>query len=139
METVEARAGVRPFPLVAALVLGGAAVLFAFDPDHWNFYPECVFHRATGLLCPGCGSLRAVHHLLHGQIGTALRCNPLLFLTLAAVGILSVRVFLRSSGPRRAGAWAGLRPVWLWVYLGIVLVFWVARNLPGPVFSLLRP
>ena len=33
----------------------------------------------------------------------------------------------------------GLRPVWLWLMLGAVLVVSVLRNLPGTSFAMLRP
>jgi hypothetical protein len=33
----------------------------------------------------------------------------------------------------------GLRPAWLWLILAAVLVISVLRNLPGPLFALLRP
>jgi hypothetical protein len=33
----------------------------------------------------------------------------------------------------------GLRPVWLWLALAVVLAVSVLRNLPGVPFALLRP
>ena len=57
--------------LGAFALLGLAAVLFFFNPAQSGFYPFCVFHRTTGLLCPGCGSLRALHQLLHQRICTS--------------------------------------------------------------------
>ena len=61
-----------------SLVALAAGVLFCFDPNRYPFYPLCFFHRATGLLCPGCGSLRALHQLLHGNLATAFHFNALL-------------------------------------------------------------
>src|SRR2546421_11472933 len=60
-----------PILVCAGLALVGAAVLFWFEPTQHAFYPICAFHRTTGLLCPGCGSLRALHQLLHGQVAAA--------------------------------------------------------------------
>src|SRR5690242_14513344 len=64
--------------LVVLTLLATAAVLYLFDPRFYSFYPTCLFHRTTGLLCPGCGSLRAVHELLHGHLRAAFHYNPLL-------------------------------------------------------------
>ena len=135
----------RPVTLaVFAIVAAAAAVLFTFDPTFSSFYPGCLFYRTTGLLCPGCGSLRALHQLLHGNFVTALRFNPLLFLTFILVGIITaVKLLRRNDSAPTIGASArsplALHPAWIWGYLGLALAFWVLRNLPGPVFALLRP
>src|SRR6266513_4699752 len=65
---------------LAATVL--FVILFFFSPSQYPFYPRCPLHAMTGLHCPGCGSLRAVHSLLHGDIGAALHFNALLILSL---------------------------------------------------------
>ena len=39
-------------------------------------------YQLTGLACPGCGSLRALHQLTHGHFGEALRLNPMLVMAL---------------------------------------------------------
>jgi hypothetical protein len=115
---------------VGLVAAGGVAVLagvilFCFDPAQYPFYPTCIFHRTTGLLCPGCGSLRALHQLLHGHLMTAFRFNPLLILalcSLAAGGVLyRVRKeFLHWFTPR-----------WLWVMGIVVVAVSIWRNLPG--------
>ena len=51
--------------------LGGVAVALAtlatVDPNQPGHYPTCPFLATTGFYCPGCGALRAVHDLLHGE------------------------------------------------------------------------
>lgn len=56
-----------------------AIVLFLFNPEHCSLYPRCTFHTLVGLKCNGCGLLRAMHHLLHGDLPMATRSNPLVF------------------------------------------------------------
>src|SRR5258708_976408 len=86
------RAPRSPFVLVLLTLTGGAAVLFLFNPSEWGFYPFCFFYRTTGLLCPGCGSLRAMHQLLHGHFVAALHFNALFVLSLPLLALYGVRV-----------------------------------------------
>jgi hypothetical protein len=108
------------------------------DPAGSRFYPKCLFHAWTGWHCPGCGGLRALHQGLRGHFGAALRLNPLmvLFLPVLGYGVLSDMAFVaRGRGLPRVA----VRPVWCWVLLGVMLVFWIARNLPVYPFTLLAP
>jgi hypothetical protein len=115
-----------------SLVAGSAAVLalFLFDPTRVPIFPVCVFHKWTGLNCPGCGSLRALHQLLHGHI------NAMLVLSLPLFGWFGFRLVRQQF----IGAPAvEVRPFWLWLYLGLWLAFGIARDLPVPLFTALSP
>ncbi len=117
------------------VVAASLAVFFWFDPARSSFFPACLFHRLTGLNCPGCGGQRALHELLHGNFLVALRHNALLIFLLTAGGGLVVRyLLLRSRGGSNP---VPLRPVWIWIFVGVMIVFGVLRNLPG--FSWLSP
>jgi len=123
---------------VSALVAGVAGlVLFCFDPRQYHFYPVCFLHQTTGLLCPGCGALRASHQLLHGHFATAFRFNPMLVLSLPVAAWLGARYVLRKA--RNQPGSVALGPRWLWFMLAALLAFSVLRNLPGAPFDWLRP
>jgi Protein of unknown function (DUF2752) len=122
------------FGLLAGLA---ALVLFCFDPRQYHFYPVCYFHKTTGLLCPGCGALRGLHQLLHGHLAAAFRFNPMLVVSLPFLFWYGARYGLQKA--QSQPACLGLRPVWLWLFLGAVLLFSVLRNLPGTTFAVLRP
>jgi hypothetical protein len=117
------------FVLSFALLMAGAAILYVFNPAQFGFYPVCLFYKTTGLLCPGCGTLRATHQLLHGHIEAAFRFNALMVLSLpfAAYG------FVRAARNRATNkpALACIRPSWLWIGFAILVVFAILRNLPG--------
>ncbi|WP_243836001.1 DUF2752 domain-containing protein [Sphingobacterium paludis] len=53
-------------------------VYYQYDPLQSPWFPKCPFKTLTGLDCPGCGSQRAIHALLHGDILGAIRFNALL-------------------------------------------------------------
>lgn len=128
---------------LAGLAAGAvaAAILARHHPADVPFLPTCP-SAALGFACAGCGSTRAVHFLLQGDLAAAWRHNPMLVLLglpFAGAGALSLAVAVfRGRWPRsplspRAAARLGLGLV-------IVLVGWtVARNLPGESFSALRP
>jgi hypothetical protein len=130
---------IRPTALALSALFAMAAglVLFCFDPRQYHFYPVCFFHQTTGLLCPGCGGLRAVHQLLHGHWAAAFRFNPVLVVSLPILAWLGARYGWQKV--RNQPASLGLSPLWLWVVLAAVLVISVLRNLPGAPFALLRP
>jgi len=124
--------------ILAGLVLPVGALLFRVDPGRSSLYPRCPFHDLTGLHCPGCGSLRALHQLLHGRPLAALDLNPLLVLSLPILGHAALGgVGLRWRGrplPRLEWPARGVR--WL---LGLILLFWLLRNLPVEPFRCLAP
>ena len=110
--------------LVAALFL-----FFIFDPETHPFFPQCPFLLATGFECPGCGSQRAIHHLMHLNIMAALKQNGFMVL---ALPYISMGVYLEYLGGKRRhpalekiffGKWSALA-----VLIGIV-AFWIGRNL----------
>ncbi|HQQ77691.1 MAG TPA: DUF2752 domain-containing protein [Thermoanaerobaculia bacterium] len=82
------------------LILGtaaiAAAVLFFFDPATTRFYPPCLFKTVLGTQCPGCGSLRAAHQLLHGNLEEAWRLNKPLLIALPLAAAISLFTFLRN-------------------------------------------
>jgi len=116
----------------------GCAVLFFLDPTSCHLYPPCLFHVVTGLYCPGCGSTRALHQLLHGNLVAAFRFNPLMVAALPLV----CYCLLSQGAPAATGrAAAILRPKWnyAWAALWVILAYWVLRNIPIYPFTLLVP
>ncbi len=105
-------------PSAAIAATAAAIVLYRFDPTRASFYPQCVFHALTGWQCPGCGTTRALHHLLHGDVAGAFRLNPMLFVVapFTALSLRSRRLLLHPA--------AG------WTALGVTIAYWIVRNLP---------
>ena len=121
--------------LLPAAIVG--LVLFCFDPRRYHFSPTCVLHQTTGLLCAGCGSLRALHQLLHGHLVTAFRFNPLLVIALPFAGWFGARWVWRKAKDQPSSP--GFRPLWLWGLLVILIGFTLLRNLPGLPLAMLPP
>jgi hypothetical protein len=121
--------------LTAAGGLTAAALVGVVDPNEPGHYPTCPFLYLTGYYCPGCGSLRAVHAIVHGDLGQALDRNPLTVLFLPYLLWAWGSWLYRSVTGRQKG---DLAPPWVvWSLLVAVIAFWALRNLPG--FAWLAP
>jgi hypothetical protein len=108
-------------------VLAGVAILLAFDPATTWWFPSCPLYAITGWQCPLCGSLRALHALVHGAPLVALAFNPLTTVGIPA-GLITFGhdVMWRRRTPQLHRLVAlGLSPVGLTV----ALVFTVLRNM----------
>jgi hypothetical protein len=117
-----------PALLAALTALTVGAVLFLFNPSQHHFYPLCMFYCTTGLLCPGCGGLRAAHQLLHGHLAAAFRFNALFVSSLPFLawwGFRHIRARLKHQP-----ATIAIRPRWLWCGLAVLVLFGILRNLP---------
>lgn len=118
--------------LTILLTVTVVGALFAFDPAacHWLF-PPCLFRSVTGWCCPGCGSTRALHALLHGHVVTAFFFNPLAVILLPAL-------FASLLYARCSGRWPSLlQRRWVyWFVLTTVLAFGIMRNVPLYPFTL---
>lgn len=66
--------------LLLSLALTGLLMYYLFNPAEQLLFPKCPFLLMTGWQCPGCGSQRAIHYLLHFQIIDALKMNFLVVL-----------------------------------------------------------
>lgn len=110
--------------LVVALFL-----FYAFDPATDPFFPLCPFRAVTGLECPGCGSQRAIHSLLHLQVGDALAYNALMVVALPYIllGIWLERLGGGRRYPRLQRFFFGRGSAA--AVLLLVLLFWIERNI----------
>jgi hypothetical protein len=114
-----------------ALTIGGLALatlaLHVRDPHDsgsWGYCPSA----ALGLYCPGCGGLRAVNDLTHGQVGAALSSNLLVaVLVPVAAVLLAVWAVDRWRGRTRTIPWRVLQPG-VYAFVGVLLAFTVFRN-----------
>ncbi len=125
------------YSLLAGFI-GLAALFFFLDPSEHVIFPRCLFNSITGYYCPGCGSQRALHSLLHLDFGGVVGYNflfiPGFFLILyhylhpllnGFFGLKLPNVFYFKSAPR--------------IILWVIILFWIARNLPFSPFSALAP
>ena len=121
----------RLLSLLFLLILTGTLLLFRFtEPGALGPGFRCPVHQYTGRLCPGCGSMRALHSLVHGHFIPALRANFMMVLLLPgllysfAYGLLTGRE--PGSNPRLKARLSNMLII-------VLLVFTIGRNLLGGV------
>lgn len=118
--------------LVTVLINLLGILLFGFlyawwcQVSHWHI--PCIFHKITGLYCPGCGITRMCLALLNGDLKTAFNSNPAIF-TLAPVGLLlGLRITYHyiKTGNMQLSKY---QTVILWVIVVILVIFGIVRNI----------
>ncbi|NLX67386.1 MAG: DUF2752 domain-containing protein [Bacteroidales bacterium] len=115
--------------VVTVLLAAALYIFYTFDPEAQPLFPKCPFLLATGFECPGCGSQRAIHSLLHFDIGAALRYNAFMVL---ALPYIFLGIWLEYFGGKKRfssiekfffGRWSAV------VVLIVIFLFWIVRNL----------
>lgn len=120
----------RKYAVLAAILPAIAVSVVAlrfFDPATSGIFPPCPFRALTGWYCPGCGSLRAFHQLLHGNLRQSLALNPfaVVVLPFLAYGTVSHMVFqLRGRYLPRLF----LPAFWIRVLCAAIIAFGILRN-----------
>ena len=126
-----------PFGVAAAVALACAGVWWADPTTPGGPLPVCPTKLLFGIDCPGCGSLRMLYSVLHGDLPAAARFN--------ALGLAALVVLVWAYGAWVYGRVADRR-TWSWqrhrwaapVTMLLVLAWSVVRNLPFGPFPALR-
>ena len=129
--TEERRSARRTLVVTILIAVAGATALLIKPPVPGGIYAPCPWHYLTGTWCPGCGSLRGLHRLLHGDVAGFARYNAfaaaaLPFLLWSFVGV-ACRALAGYRLPQLV-----LGRMWI-LGLGMLIIVWgVVRNLvPG--------
>jgi hypothetical protein len=128
----------RAWVVLAAASAVAIVMLRIFDPATSRIFPPCPVRYLTGWYCPGCGSLRAIHQLLHGNLRAAWAMNPLttVMLPFLMYGLASFALFqIRGRGLPQPF----LRAVWIRYMCAAIILFGIARNISLYPFDLLAP
>ena len=113
--------------LVIAVLLVLGFIYYALDPATSGLFPRCAFLSLTGYKCPGCGSQRAIHALLNGDIMGVCRYNAML---IVAIPWAALCLFAESQRTRRPRLYERLNaPLLIWLFLAMVLAWWLLRNI----------
>lgn len=112
----------------AVTALAATAALRLRDPHVTGSWGLCPWKHLTGWDCPGCGGLRAINDLTHGDVAAASSSN-LVVVLLIPVAIGAWVLWLDRTRTRRP---VPSVPGWAWG-IGLVLLagFTALRNIPA--------
>ncbi len=112
---------------MAVLLIALAAVYYLFDPTEAVWMPRCIWKVLTGTDCPGCGSQRMAHALVHGDFAAAWRANAYALCMLPVIIFLLWLELTRESHPI---LYARVHRPYLIILLALsVIVWWLLRNM----------
>ena len=130
-EVGRSRASRATAPLVlGGLVLATTVALRLHDPHQQGSWGVCPFKLLTGWDCPGCGGLRAVNDLTHGDLAAAAGSNLFFVASLPILVALWAWWLWRSwTGQPRRTSGPAVKPL-VTAYFAVLVVFTVVRNTP---------
>ena len=111
--------------LVIAMI--GVILVKIYNPEEESFFIPCMLYKLTGIKCPGCGMTRSVHYLVNGNLEQAIWYNlmliPIIILIIYAL-YRYIRYLIKDEEIINKTLENMLK-----VFLAILLIFWVTRNL----------
>ena len=115
--------------VTAVVAVIAAIVYFYYDPSSSRLFPRCLFLETTGVKCPGCGSQRAIHALLHGHVATAWHFNAMLVAAIPVIGFYLLVNLMQNKWPRLYRVLFS-RAVLLSL-VSLIVLWWLLRNVLG--------
>jgi len=124
--------------IMLGLFIGLAFFYFMVNPSGVDYLPKCPLYTTTGIYCPGCGSQRATHDLLHLDFKGLVHHNLLYLLALILLFYHGVILFANKFLNKN---WQSIlnHPKTPMLVLVIIILFWIFRNLPFAPFNSLAP
>lgn len=111
----------------ACVVVALSVAYYYIDPATYALAPKCLFKTLTGLDCPGCGSQRMLHALLHGDLAGAWEANAFLLMLSPLLLLMIYSASVRRRHPR---LYEYLNSVGMITGILILLIGWsIFRNI----------
>lgn len=127
---------------ILGLILAVPAAVLLFlqnsgvaDFDVTDLIPPCLFHRVSGLYCPGCGGTRAVKCLLEGRLAACFFYHPFVLycavIYILFMGSHTIEFILQKKSPHKKPFVRGLQARLTYLYVGVILILsqWLVKNL----------
>jgi len=126
---------------VMLLFFSVLATLRWSHPHEISAIPECPSMSLAGVYCPGCGSLRATHHLVNGRVGSSLAQNPITLLVgVPMVGLAGLMLLCWCMERPPPGWVRSRRLAWGLIGVGALLIaYGIVRNVDAEWARWMQP
>ncbi|MEO0404969.1 MAG: DUF2752 domain-containing protein, partial [Bacteroidota bacterium] len=111
------------------LGIGWLIHLFIHDPQESDAFISCPIYSVSGYECPGCGSQRAIHDVMHFRLVDAFKHNAMVLLMLPYIFFGFIYQYLNITEVKkiwiRKNMYGGKIML---LIIAAVLVFGILRN-----------
>lgn len=117
------------YAAITIVVVAAIAIYSYFvDTRGAALAPKCPVFLTTGYKCPGCGTQRALHELVHGNFVDFALYNPILVIAIPYIFILVYLQYLGGADrfPKANKIFAGSPAALAWFI--IIIAYWIIRN-----------
>lgn len=114
--------------LIITGLAGVVCIAYYFSLTFFNIGIPCLFHKFTGLLCPGCGITRMILAILHLDFKSALQYNQVVFIFSPIILYFIIRLYvswLKSENYKLSL----IENIVVYIMLTILLIFGIIRNI----------
>ncbi|NLK49873.1 MAG: DUF2752 domain-containing protein [Candidatus Cloacimonetes bacterium] len=109
-----------------SLILACLTILSFSNPESWAPVYRCPVYSLMGIKCPGCGSMRALYHLIHGDIKSALGYN---FVTIFMLPVLLISFSMGLFMGRELRPNIRIYKILTSTFLFLLIGFTIVRNI----------
>ncbi|GAA3029888.1 DUF2752 domain-containing protein [Gordonia defluvii] len=128
---------IGPVAVVVGVAAVGTVIWFGDPTTPGGHLPTCPTKSLLGIVCPGCGTMRMVDSLMHGDFRAAVHYNAVGLVALFLLAWSFVAYCVRLWSGRRWRTWQHWRYSAM-VILVVVVAWFVIRNIPIAPFTALR-
>lgn len=128
--------------LCSILLLGGAFIYYFFlnnPSDKGTVFLRCPSKLLFGINCPGCGSQRAIHHLLHFEFTEAIQFNALLVITFPLLLYITLIWLYNIIFEKEIRIKLFYNNKFVWALFCLIIIYGIIRNINIYPFTLITP
>ena len=94
-----------------------------------NYMPECIIHKHTRLLCPGCGGTRCVINFMQGNFKQSFIYHPIFFITFLYLIFTNFLYIINSFKKKEFLTFLYPKEKFWICFIIIILIFTLIRNI----------